>query len=692
MSRLDFLFELRTEEIPAPVLLPARLDLLRGVTEALAEEGLVAETAQSFATPRRLVLVLQRLPERQKDRTSEVIGPPASVAFDADGKPTKAAEGFARAQKVDVSELVVLDSPRGKTAAARRKIPGRPSRDILAEVVPRVVSALSFPKTMRWGAGGNVFVRPVRGVLAILGGEVVPMEIFGVSSGGVTVGHRQLSDGEIRVGSLDEYMARLRAAFVEPDGEARRTSILESARAKASEVGGTIEADADLAGTLANLVEWPGTVRGSFDPEFLELPEEITTTAMRVHQKYLPVRGKAGLLPHFVAVMDNKEDRKGLIAKGNEWVLNARLADARFFFEEDTRESLESRLPELSRLTFQDRLGDYRQKTERVQELSEAIAHVVGRPDLVEAATTAARLSKLDLTTKMVKEFTDLQGVVGGIYARREGFADVIWKAIYDQYRPASATDDSPREASGAILTLADRFDTLAGLFLIGLVPTGSKDPYGLRRAALGVVSVVLSRRWRLDWRPVARKALSLYPPEVATVGADAALVELERFFAERLRNLLERRGHTFDEISAVTKVGLWDFADAAERALALAEARREMDFRSLILAFKRIRNIVEGAEPGPPQLDALTENAERQLAGDFLQARQAIEEMAGARRYREAMETIASIAPSLDRFFVEVLVNCPDEAVRRNRLALLNAIQKEFSRLADFSEIVVEK
>jgi glycyl-tRNA synthetase beta chain len=692
MSHLDFLFELRTEEIPAPVLLPARLDLLRGVTEALAEEGLVAETALSFATPRRLVLVLQRLPERQKDRSSEVVGPPVSVAFDADGMPTKAAEGFARAQKVDVSELVVLDSPRGKTAAARRMIPGRPARDILAEVVPRVVCALSFPKTMRWGAGGSVFVRPVRGVLAILGGEVVPMEIFGVDSGALTVGHRQLSDGEIRVGSLDEYMTRLRAAFVEPDGEARRTSILESARAKALEVGGTIEADADLAGTLANLVEWPGTVRGSFDPEFLELPEEITTTAMRVHQKYLPVRGKAGLLPHFVAVMDNQEDRKGLIAKGNEWVLNARLADARFFFEEDTRESLESRLPELSRLTFQDRLGDYRQKTERVQELSETIAHVVGRPDLVEAATTAARLSKLDLTTRMVREFTDLQGIVGGIYARREGFADVIWKAVYDQYRPASATDDSPREASGAILTLADRFDTLAGLFLIGLVPTGSKDPYGLRRAALGVVSVVLSRRWRLDWRPVARKALSLYPPEVATVGADAALAELERFFAERLRNLLERRGHTFDEISAVTKVGLWDFADAAERALALAEARREMDFRSLILAFKRIRNIVEGAEPGPPQLDALTESAERELAADFLQARQAIEEMAGARRYREAMEMIASIAPSLDRFFVEVLVNCPDEAVRRNRLALLNAIQKEFSRLADFSEIVVEK
>jgi glycyl-tRNA synthetase beta chain len=692
VSRLDFLFELRTEEIPAPVLLPARLDLLRGVTEALAEEGLVAEATQSFATPRRLALVLERLPERQKDRSSEVIGPPASVAFDAEGKPTRAGEGFARAQKVDVSELTIVDSARGKTVAARRLVPGRPTREILAEVVPRVVASLSFPKTMRWGAGENVFVRPIRGLLALLGEEVVPMEIFGVPARASTVGHRLLTDGEIPVRDSENYVTRLRAAYVEPDGEARRTAILEAARRKALEVGGSVEADADLVGLLSNLVEWPGVVRGSFDPEFLELPEEITTTAMRTHQKYLPVRGKAGLLPHFVAVMDNTEDRKGLIAKGNEWVLNARLADARFFFEEDTRQTLDSRLSELARLTFQDRLGDYRQKTERVEELAETIAHVVGRPDLVDAVTTAARLSKVDLTTRMVKEFTDLQGVIGGIYARREGYSDVIWKAIYDHYRPASATDDSPREASGAILTLADRIDTLAGLFSVGLVPTGSKDPYGLRRAALGIVSVVIARRWRLDWRPVARKALSLYPAEVVTVGADAALAELERFFAERLRNLLERRGHTYDEISAVVKVGVWDFADAAERALALSEARRDIDFRSLILSFKRIRNIVSGEETGPPQFELFTEDAERQLAEDFLQARQAIEEMAGARRYREAMEMIASIAPALDRFFVDVLVNSPDEALRRNRLALLNAIQKEFSRLADFSEIVVEK
>jgi glycyl-tRNA synthetase beta chain len=692
MNRADFLLEIRTEEIPAAALGSARLDLSRVVIEALAEEGLVPESSKALATPRRLILILRGLPERQEDRATEVVGPSASAAFDEKGRPTRAAEGFAAKHQVGVSELVVVDSPRGRAVAARRTVPGRPTVDVLRETVPRVIPSMTFPRTMRWGNGDTIFVRPVRGVLALLGRELVPLSLFGVSARGVTTGHPILSDGELSVESPDDYLTKMRAASVEPDGETRRTAILESARRLAGEVGGGVESDADLATVLADLVEWPGTVRGSFAPEFLELPEEITTTAMRTHQKYLPVRGKAGLLPYFISVMDNREDRKGLIAKGNEWVLNARLADARFFFQEDTRQTLESRLSDLSRLSFQDRLGDYRQKTGRLQDLAEVIAHVVGRPDLVDTLLAAAKIAKTDLATRMVKEFTDLQGIVGGIYARGEGYPDSVWKAVYDQYRPLHATDESPREASGAILSLADRFDSLVGLFSIGLVPTGSRDPYGLRRAAFGAVSIITGRRWRLDWRPVVRKALSLYPPDVATVPQETVIAELEKFFAERLRNLLERRGHSYDEISAVLNVGVWDFADAADRALALSDARRHMDFRSLILAFKRIRNILTGEETGPPSPDLYREDAERQLAGDFLQARQAIEELAGSRRYKEAMELMASIAPSLDRFFVEVLVNCPQEDLRRNRLALLASIQKEFSRLADFSEIVVEK
>jgi glycyl-tRNA synthetase beta chain len=688
----DFLLEIRTEEIPAPALLPARMELARRLADALAEEGLAPASSESYATPRRLAAVLRGVAERQEDRSAEVLGPPAANAFDADGKPTKAAEGFAKAQKVDIADLVVVDSPRGKTVAARRSIPGRAAEDVLAELVPRVVAGLTFPKMMRWGAGDRAFVRPVRGVVALLGGRVVALELFGVAASDRTVGHRVLSEGEIRVSGPDDYLAKLRQAFVEPDGDARRTLILEKARKLASDVGGQIEAHADLANMLADLVEWPGLVRGSFAPEFLELPEEITVTAMRTHQKYVPVRGPSGLLPHFIAVMDNTDDRKGFIAKGSEWVLNARLADARFFFEADVHERLEARLPQLARLTFQDKLGDYRQKTGRIQDLAEEIAKLTGRADLVEAVRTAALLSKADLNTLVVKEFTDLQGVMGGIYARREQYPDAVWKAIYDQYRPASGSDDPPREASGAILSLADRFDTLCGLFRIGLVPTGSRDPYGLRRAALGIVAIAIARNWRKDWRPIARKALSLFPAGLEGPRADETLEELGRFFADRLRSLLERRGHTHDEISAVLNVGVWDFADTADRARALSEARRHMDFRTLIMAFKRIRNIVGAESPGAPSPTLYREDAERALASDFLQAKQAIAGFVQERHYREAMETIASIAPSLDRFFVDVLVNCPEEDLRRNRLALLASIQKEFTSLADFSEIVVEK
>lgn len=692
MKRDDFLFEIRTEEIPAAMLAGAREDLARGISEALAQEGLAPEAVESYATPRRLAVLARRIPERQSDRETEVLGPPAAAAFGADGKPTRAAEGFARAQEVEVSDLVVVDSPRGRTAAVRKTVPGRAAVDVISDVVPGVVASLTFPKTMRWGAGDKAFVRPIRGVVALYGSRVVPMDVLGVRSGNATVGHRVLSDGEVRIAAPDQYLPRLRGAYVEPDGGARREAIRESASRLASQVGGTVDADADLAATLADLVEWPGLVRGSFDPEFLELPEEITTTAMRVHQKFLPVRGPEGLLPHFIAVMDNSADPRGFIAKGCEWVLNARFADARFFFREDSRESLESRLPELERLTFQERLGSYAAKTARLEELAVAIAEAVGRRDLVSDVRIAARLSKADLTTRMVREFTDLQGIMGGLYARAEGRPDAVWKAISDQYRPQGQSDDPPREPAGAVLSLADRFDTLAGIFRLDLVPTGSKDPYGLRRAAAGVVAIAVAFGWRLDWSAVARKALALYPAELPGMEPGRALSALGEFFRDRLRNFLERGGSSYDEIAAVARVGAWDFADAADRAAALTQARRRIDFRSLVLAFKRIRNILEGATLTEPSPELYREGAERALASDFVEKKARLAELVSGRRYSEALETIASISPSLDRFFVEVLVNAPEEDLRRNRLALLGAIQREFTRLADFSEIVVEK
>ena len=512
----DFLLEIRTEEIPAPALLPARLELARASADALADEGLAPASIESYATPRRLVVVLRGLPERQEDRFAEVLGPPASNAFDEDGKPTSAAQGFAKAQKVDVGELVVVDSPRGRTVAARKTIPGRAAAEVLAEVLPRVVGGLSFPKTMRWGAGDRSFVRPVRGVVALLGGQIVPLELYGVPAGDRTIGSpRPLGRGDRRdrAGRLPRQAppelrrARRRGA---PDRDPR-----EGPRRSRPSVGGQIEAHADLANTLADLVEWPGLVRGAFAPEFLELPEEITVTVMRTHQKYLPVRGPGGLLPHFVAVMDNDEDRKGFIAKGSEWVLNARLADARFFFEEDAKESLEAQLPKLSRLTFQDKLGDYRQKTARLQDLAETIARA-GRPRGPRRSGSHGGAAVED----------------GPDDARRQGIHGPPGNHRRDLRAPRAATRTRcgrrsttstvrppartirrgrPRARSSRSPTGSTRS---AASSASGLVPTGSKDPYGLRRAALGVVSIAIGRNWRTDWRPIVRKALSLYPPQ----------------------------------------------------------------------------------------------------------------------------------------------------------------------------------
>jgi glycyl-tRNA synthetase beta chain len=691
MAVHDYLIEVRVEEMPAAAMPSAREDLVRALVAALAEAPLQVSGVEAYVTPRRLVALLREIPERQDDRASEILGPPAAQAFDQEGRPTGAASGFARAQGVRMEDLAIVDGPRGKTVAARRVIPGRSAVEILAEISPSVLLGMSFPKMMKWGAVRRPFVRPVHGVVALYGSRIVPFEIFGVSSGNRTVGHRLLGDEEIVIDSAEDYFPKLRGAYVEVDGAERRRLLVDLARRLAAEVGGSIGQDEDLADTLADLVEWPGLVRGSFDSEFLELPEEVLVTTMKTHQKYLPIRKSSSLTEHFLAVMDNREDRKGLIAKGNEWVLNARFADARFFWSEDIREPLGSRVAELAHLSFQEGLGDYMQKTGRLQDLSEAICHGIGRSDLVEAVLVAAKLSKVDLLTEMVREFTDLQGIMGGIYARREGQPEPVWRAIYDQYRPASVEEEPPRLSTGAILSLADRWDALAGIFGLGLVPTGSKDPYGLRRMAQGAMSIILACDFRVDWRSIARKAIQLYG-DMLKLDADSILFELSSFLGERFRYLMDRRGFRYDEIVAVLAVRSWDFADMADRVAVLANARKMPEYRSLSLSFKRIRNIIGSETSGEPRRDLYREEAERSLALDFLQAGGAIDKEIERRRYGDALRMMASLAPALDRFFVEVLVHSPEEDLRANRVALLASIFRQFSRFADFSEVVAEK
>jgi glycyl-tRNA synthetase beta chain len=682
----EFLLEILAEEIPAGVLPTAREDLLARVSGAIAEARL-GGTFTVHSTSRRLVVVGVDVADRQPDATVEVTGPPASAGFDEEGEPTKAAQGFAKAQGVAVEDLVVVELPKGSYVVAKKSVPGRPASEVLAELLPPLVEKMTFPRMMRWGDGKPEWIRPVHSVVALLDGLVVPMQLFGVESGRTTFGHRTLAGGRIVVTGAADWFAKLRAACVEPDHAARREQLAERAKELAAGIGGEPAEDAALVDTWAHLVEAPGLVRGRFDETYLDLPDEILVTSMREHQKMLPVRRDGKLLPAFLAVCDQTGDPQGLIAQGNEWVTSARFADARFFWDDDGKTKLEDRLVRLGRLQFQETLGDYLRKTGRVQDLAERLAARLQIGD-TSSVVRAARLMKADLVTDMVREFPDLQGVVGGLYARREGEREEVWQAIYDQYRPASAEDESPRSPVGGVIALADRLDTLAGLFGLGLVPTGSRDPYALRRAALGVVKILLDKSWHLDLPVAISDALQLHGS--LPRGREEVVPELAGFLSERLRFLLEKRGHPADTIDAVLGADARDPSDAADRARDVDAIRKEADFAPLAAAFKRMQNILAQAPgtAGEPDPARMTDAAEHALADDFLQARGLVDDLVAQRRYKDALGIMASFGPALDRFFTEVLVMAEDPEVRANRIALLAAIRDQFVRVAKFGEI----
>ena len=685
----EFLLEILAEEIPAGVLSQARNDLLRGLADALAAER-IEGTFFAHSTSRRLVLFSRDLPEVQEDHEVEAVGPSVKVAYDAEGRPTRAAEGFARGQGVAVEALRVVSTPKGEYVSVRKLVEGRFTSEILGEVIPSVVAKMTFPRMMRWGDGRSTWIRPVHSVVCLLDGLVVPFFLFGVESGRTTFGHRTLAPARIVVVGVDDYLAKLRAAFVEPDYAVRRRTLVEKAAALADEVFCTAVDDPDLLDTLGHLVEWPGLIRGSFDASYLELPEEILVTAMREHQKVLPARDARGTLAeHFFAVADHTGDPKGHIARGNEWVLNARFADARFFWDDDGRVPLEQRVPRLARLAFQEKLGDTLRKTERVEALAGRLAADLSLSASAADVARAARLARADLVTDMVREFPDLQGIVGGLYATRDGESSAVCRAIYDHYRPAGADDALPRDEVGRVVALADRLDTLSGFFALGLVPTGSRDPYALRRAALAVVRILLEGGLKLNLPAAIAAARGLH--EVDGASAEEVTATLHPFLLERLRFLLERRGYRHDEIEAVLTTDCPDLTDAADRVAAVASVRKQPDFGPLALSFKRVQNILtQAGAPSGGELDPalMSDDSERQLAGDFYQAKGILDELVASRRYEEALSVMASLGPSLDRFFIDVMVLVDDPAVRGNRLALLAAMRDQFFRVARLSEI----
>jgi glycyl-tRNA synthetase beta chain len=682
------LFEIGIEEIPSGYMMPALKDLEVQACRLFEEHRIAFTGVRAFGTPRRLTLHVERLDQNQGDLVREVVGPSRAAAFDQEGRPTKAALGFAKAQGVPVEQLCVKTLDRGEYVVAVIAERCAHLDEILPVLLPRLITSLSFPKSMRWGQGAFRFVRPIRWLVALYSGRVIPFEIDGVTSGNKTSGHRFLSRGQIRIRNFQDYIEKLEERYVIVDQHRRRELVTGLAAEAAATVGGKPVFDDELVEMVTSLVEYPTAVCGRFEQEYLDLPREVIMTPMRKHQRYFPVTDHAGkLLPYFVTISNMKAKDMDLIRTGNERVLRARLKDAAFFFEEDRRIQLHKRVPQLKGITFQERLGTMLEKASRLTELTAYLAEQVA-PHLAHDACRAAQLCKADLVTTMVKEFPSLQGVMGREYAQLSGEPAVVAQAIEDHYLPRFAGDRLPESLIGRLVGVADRLDTICGCFGIGLIPSGSEDPYALRRHGQGIVQILLSAGIDLPLSQPIQKSLELFGDRL-TIPRERVAQEVMGFLAARLQAILIERGVPGDLVEAALSVDAERVSDASKRAEALAVFRREADFTELAVTFKRVIRILPKGFSKLVNPRRFVSSAERALHGEATTLRAETEHLVQAGDYVRALQLIAAIRPIVDMFFEEVLVMTEDRDLQDNRLAILKEVADLFCGIANFSKVM---
>jgi glycyl-tRNA synthetase beta chain len=702
------LVEIGCEEIPAQFLDEAREGFGKALREALAQARLLPEATplETYSTPRRLVARLPQVFEAQPDQVEEVLGPPVRVAFDAQGKPTRAAESFAEKNSARVRQLVRTRTEKGEYVALRRTLRGSSAREILAPLLPTVIAGMSLPKSMYWaGKIGPRFVRPVRWILAILGqgkkARVVPFEFVGVKASSFTLGHRAFGNCAIRVRSFNEYSRRLLKQHVVLEPKKRLEIIREKSKVLLEGLKFRLVTDPELERWIVNSTEWPKPLLGRFEARFLHLPREILVTVMRDHQKYFAVEDwKRNLQPCFITVLNLDRDPKGLIRQGHERVLAARFRDAEFFWQADQRVPLRDRREALAGVTYQAQLGSYAQKVDRMRALGKEVCGLLQTRqagfsgDQIALLERAIELSKCDLLTQMVHEFPELQGIVGGLYAREQGETAEVAEAIYDHYLPRGTEDSCPRSKLGALVSIADKVDSVVGGFAVGLEPTGSSDPFALRRQANGIIKVLIELSLPIPLRSLVARAISQLnvPWTKPQVDIFRALIE---FLEERLRYYLESVERLrYDTVRAVLSAG-WDVPiEVARRGAALEKIRDSNDFLALTIAAKRMKNILAKSasaddwsrgEVDPVLLQA---REERELFERFQALSVSVEALRQAQDFRGALGAMAKVREPVDRFFDKVLVMSEDRAVRENRLRLVGKLDELFSRLARFSEI----
>ena len=692
----ELLLEIGTEEIPAAFLPKALKDMEELAKKELALQRIGHGEIRTMGTPRRLLLAVADISEKQEDQVIEKLGPACRVAFDDQGNPSRAALGFAKGQGIEISELQRITTEKGEYICTRKMVTGEATEGLLPQILTRVITGIPFRKSMRWSDLDFRFARPIHWLLALYGGNVVPFCIGNIQTGRDSYGHRFMAPDAFRVDCLDTYLTRAREHFVIVDPMERRSSIEEQTEQAAAAVGGNVLKNDDLLETVTFLAEYPTVVCGGFDREYLKLPREVLITTMMSHQKYFPVVDDKGeLLPWFLTINNTLARDPAVVKRGNERVIRARLSDARFFFEEDRKVPLDNRVEDLKKVVFHTLLGTSFDKVMRFRQLAGWVAARIepvhgDKAAFVAHVDEAAKLAKADLDTQMVCEFAELQGIMGREYALIEGKDPLVAKAIYEHYLPTGAGGELPETDEGSVVSIADKTDTIVGFFGVGLIPTGTADPYALRRQAIGIINIILNRRYPLRLDALIDESLAILAPRLKRPADDVKADVLE-FFRGRFENQLISQGYSYDVVDAVLATGIEDLVRAWDKVLAMQAFKAHPDFQPLAGAFKRVVNIIRNFEESELDPALFTCSEERDLHEALRQIRQVVMGHIAGGEYQVALIALAQLRKPVDAFFEAVLVMAEEDKVRCNRLNLLMEISTLFHDVADFSRIVTE-
>ena len=681
------LLEIGVEELPSRFGQTTLDQIENNLSKLLKEERINFDNIEKYATPRRLTFVIKNLADKATDLEEEVKGPAKKIAVDDDGNFTKPALGFMKSKGLDPENVYFKQLGNAEYLFGTIKQEGKHTSEVLKTIVPEAIKNVTFPKAMRWGGKNMRFARPIRWMVALLNNEVLDIDLEGIKSSNITRGHRFLGEREFEVNSVEEYFEKLDKNFVVLDQHKRKEMIREQAIEVAKSLGGEVELDEDLLEEITFLVEYPTAFYGEFDEEYVKLPKEVVTTPMKEHQRYFPVLKDGKLLPNFIAVRNGDSNRIDLVKAGNEKVLRARLADALFFYHEDTKKPLESFVDKLQTVVFQAKLGTVYDKTLRIEKLSQVILNELNMTESKENTLRAAKLCKADLVTNMVFEFTELQGIMGRDYAQVSGENEEVCQGIFEHYLPRFAGDILPETNTGIALSIADKLDSIAGFFAIGIKPSGSQDPYALRRQALGILSILLDRKLSVNLNNLINAALDNYSN--LEFNKEEVASQIVEFFVERVKNLFKDLGIRYDVIDAVLNNNLDDISDIHTRALELNRWLQKDELVEMLTAFNRVATLAEKATTDIVKEDLLKEDAEIKLYNGFKEIKSNVESLLLDKKYNEALDAFATLRPLVDNLFDNVMVMDKDEAIKENRLGLLKQIYSTMLTICDLSKIV---